>query len=685
MLVSLACPAQSESQPLPCGADQATQQLYAKFPGLEEQAAANHARMLEEGKRNLEDNRSATPPTYIIPVVFHIIHDYGTENISDAQVMDAVAILNEDFRLLNADASQIVAPFDTLAADAEIEFRLAQLDPNGNCTNGIERIQSMETYNGLDDCKLNQWPRDQYLNIWIVTNITTNAAGWAYSPSTVASPQQAHKDGVVMRHDYTGTIGTSSPTLRHLLTHEVGHWLNLRHLGGINVCADGDGIADTPVTMAWSQCQLTNNDVCNPGTPENVQNFMEYTWCLRMFTPGQVNAMHMALNSSISSRNNLWTTANLNLTGVLNTPATCIPTADFDVNRRMICEGSSVTFTDVSSNASVTTRQWILNGPATFSSTVQSPTFTNVNPAGWYDVTFIATNSAGSDTITKTNYLLVSSDTAMFNATYSETFTNLQVLPQWFIVNDRYGNGSIFSQSPNVGHSDTGGVWLNEFGNCVQGDIDEMITPSYFLSYNTNLQLQFYYAYAEDDAMSSAGQRLRVYTSIDCGQTWIIRWNRFDAALPTVPQSTVAFYPESHLDWDTVTVTLPMSAAAPNVRFKFEFTSPYDGGANNLFIDNINILSTNVGVDENENTSSFTIYPNPGDGNGTIAYMLTESADVQCNIYDVSGRLISAVDQGYQAAGNYAVEMNEELTAGIYFIEMKIGEEVSVQRYDVAE
>lgn len=667
-----------------CGTDRQTEQQYQKYPGLQQQVAADELRIREEGKRNMEDDRSATPPTYIIPVVFHVIHDYGIENISDAQILDAVARLNNDYRKLSADTSQIVAPFDTLAADCQIEFRLAQLDPNGNCTNGIERIASMETNVGDDGSKLNQWPRDQYLNIWVVRQIVfSNVAGYAYTPSA-ASAALAPYDGVLMLHDYIGGIGTGNPALTRVLTHEVGHWLGLSHLGFL--CADSDGIADTPITSGWNMCQLTNNDLCNPGTPENVQNFMEFSYCQRMFTRGQRDAMHIVLNSSVSDRNNLWTIGNLTATGVANTPVTCIPHADFAVNRRMVCKGTAITFSDVSWSSSASSWQWTLTGPVTMNSTSQNPVFT-MNNAGSYDATLIATNSAGSDTITKPDFIIVSDDTASLNALYSEGFENSNTFATFgYIAIDRYGNGSIFSQSDSVGHTGSGSAHLNNSFNNVFGDKDDLITPSYYLSYNTGIQIQFVYAYAADDTTGTDDQALKLWTSNNCGQTWVARWSRSGTILETAPPVPVGpFIPTSNSQWDTITVNLPASVAIDYVLFKFEFTSPEDGKAKDLYIDDINILSTNVGVNEIENSSSFAIYPNPGDGNSTIAYTLTEATDVVYNIYDVSGRLISSVDQGQQAAGSYSLPMNTALAPGTYFVEMKIGETISVQQYVVTE
>ena len=94
---------------------------------------------------------------YIIPVVFHIIHDNGNENISNEQVYDAIRRLNEDYRKLNADTSTIFSEFKSIASDSEIEFRLAQKDPNGNCTNGIVRKISQETYKGSVCWSVSRW------------------------------------------------------------------------------------------------------------------------------------------------------------------------------------------------------------------------------------------------------------------------------------------------------------------------------------------------------------------------------------------------------------------------------------------------------------------------------------------------------------------------------------------------
>ena len=102
-----------------------------------------------------------------IPVVFHILHQYGHENITDYQLMDAMVILNEHFQKLNNDTINVIPEFQPLMGDAKIEFKLAAIDPNGECTNGIEHIYTHEANLTDDNSKLNQWPPDRYLNIWV--------------------------------------------------------------------------------------------------------------------------------------------------------------------------------------------------------------------------------------------------------------------------------------------------------------------------------------------------------------------------------------------------------------------------------------------------------------------------------------------------------------------------------------
>lgn len=670
-----------------CGTDDMLHQYYQENPGMQQKEESLRNAQLAEGKRNMETGRSAQASPYIIPVVFHIIHDHGVENISDAQVFDAVAILNRDFRKLNADTSVIVAPFVPLAADCEIEFRLAQYDPNGNCTNGIDRIASLETAVGDNECKINQWPRNMYLNIWVVRDIASGAAGYAYYPWTVDT-SGSYRDGIVILHSYVGSIGTGNVATSRALTHEVGHYLGLPHVWGSTnnpgvACGD-DGVGDTPVTKGWTSCNLASNDVCTPGQPENVQNYMEYAYCQRMFTHGQAITMQYILNSTVSGRSNLWSPGNLAATGCMNVQPLCAPHADFDANRFMVCQGGSITLYDNSWSSAATAWNWIVTGPANFNYSSQNPAVTPLMVPGSYTVTLIASNAAGSDTITRPDYFLVSPNAPSLIQAYVESFESPYFMNHGYIINNRGNNMNYFQRTSLAAHTGSYSLLLNNFGLTDRSDIDEFITPAYNLAYHTGLQLQFKYSYATANLNPNNNiPKLRVYSSINCGQTWILRWSRTDSLLSTVGLDTNLFIPTQLSMWDTVTINLSSSVAAPNVRFKFEFSAPADRAGNNLYIDDINILGTNVGIAENEQGAAFNVFPNPGDGSSVISYTLDEPTSIKIDLYDLSGRLAGSKNLGDQAAGTYVLPLSEiapSLAEGTYLIQMHAGDFAQSQK-----
>ena len=173
------------------------------------------------GEVNFDENGKKVV-SYIIPVVWHVIHNGGQENISRAIIEDEIAELNKDFQKLNTNIVNVHPNFSSIAADCEIEFRLARLDPDGNCTEGITRTKSTLTYAMDESAKFlpgaESWNRNgrYYLNIWMGISLDNGAGGYAYYPGSVGMDQ----DGLVLRYQQLGNT----------VTHEVGHWLNLAHL-----------------------------------------------------------------------------------------------------------------------------------------------------------------------------------------------------------------------------------------------------------------------------------------------------------------------------------------------------------------------------------------------------------------------------------------------------------------------
>lgn len=225
----------------------------------------------------------------VIPMVFHIVHQCGREKIGVAQVQQAIDDLNADFNGRNIDALRdTLDPFYHLMDSMDIEFRLATLDPNGNATTGVHWLEHFSSINGSGlETSLKSyvnWPRNRYLNVWIVSS--TGGSGFAQYPwVTDGSPE---RDGIVISHDYLGTTGTSEAwrhRRRKILTHEVGHWLGLKHTWGDHPsylspgdngsCPIGDGIDDTPSTRGssaiiypnYSDLESRTEAVFNPEKP----------------------------------------------------------------------------------------------------------------------------------------------------------------------------------------------------------------------------------------------------------------------------------------------------------------------------------------------------------------------------------------------------------------------------------
>ncbi len=239
---------------------------------------------------------------YTIPVVFHVLHQNGSENIADAQIADAIAILNAHY---DAPTATIDPPFDAIAADMDIAFALASMDPDGDPTNGIDRIETPLTNGaGTYGTYLNPWPRNRYLNIWVVNSLATNNIAAQTMNPAQADPVPC-TDGIMVYDEYVGSIGTGSLATMRTLTQMVGRFFDLKMLfedpTGTGTCGD-DEVADTPPCVPPT-C-LSGPNPCSD-TPVNSGNFMYTPYASNMFTMGQRDRVHACLNSPIAQRNEL--------------------------------------------------------------------------------------------------------------------------------------------------------------------------------------------------------------------------------------------------------------------------------------------------------------------------------------------------------------------------------------------
>ena len=647
-------------------------------------------------QQELTNQKNTTKATILyIPVVFHILHNGGPENISDEQVYSALDILNRDFDALNSDLSSVVSQFQGVIGDADIQFRLATIAPDGTCFKGITRTQDPITNNGSgasggsnqvdaikagNDVYQGEWPGNKYLNIFVV-NDAGGAAGYTTNPNN-SWTGTSMKNGIWILHGYVGEIGTSNVTTSRSLTHEVGHWLNLSHTWGPNnnpgsssSCSSDDGVNDTPLCIGLTSCNL-NANTCSAVDPyygidqiDNTENYMEYSYCSKMFTAQQVTRMRNALASSVGGRNNVVSASNLAQTGADGNYYLC--KAEFSADRTSLCVGDSINFKDESYNA-VSGWTWTFQGGSPSTSTQQNPTVT-YNTPGLYEVTLVATDGTNSDTETKTQYIRVlpQPNTLPFLEDF-EGYSTLNNIEEWEIKNEG-GNG--FELETTTGHTGTKCVRLNNL-NEGNGNVDYLIsTPVDLSSISGSVTLSFRYAYKRTS--TSDQDWLRVKITNDCGLNWATRKTLYGFTLGGSNTQTSAFTPSSPSDWTTVHVTnITSSYWVSNFRYMFEFQA---GGGNNFYLDNINIYNGSpseelvVGLEENEELKDIVLYPNPAEDEINVSFSTKNPMSSIVSIQDITGKRLKSFVIQANVGTNLVNIKTAEFASGIYFLKIYSG------------
>ncbi|MES2396974.1 MAG: M43 family zinc metalloprotease [Bacteroidota bacterium] len=662
-----------------CGADEMRISVLKQNPKIAQAVIKRDAELEKFTAQFVSDfyDNNARSATYTIPVVFHVIHNYGIENISDAQILDGLDIVNKTFRKQLADTASIVSVFKPLHADCDIEFKLAQLDPDGNCTNGINRIASPLTLIGDHSVKsLIQWPTNKYLNVYIVSQ-AAGLAGHCVWPSDADTIPAW--DGIVIGYNYVGSFGTSSYTQSVAFAHECGHYLNLHHIwGGNNVpgfyfypCADinkdcnvDDLVADTPPTIGWQSCNLSGASCGN--SVDNVQNTMDYSYCNRMFTYGQKARMQACLNSPIAGRNNLWSPANLAATGVLSSPALC--KANFTSNKAVVCQSSSntITYTNTSFNGTFTSTQWSFPGGNPATSIANSPVVTYSTP-GKYDVTLKVLNGSDSVSVTKPNFVSVLPNTGS-SYPFTEGFETLVSLDglDWFSNSfDTVNSWQITNTASSIG---TKSIMLNNFNNTMSTK-DELYSKVIDLTGASVLNISFKYAYAKKD--STNNDRLQLLMTSNCNNAWLQRLNLIGSALETTSMATTSFTPASSGEWKQAYAVIPGTYLTSGFRFKFVYTS---NGGNNIYIDDIN-LDVNAGINHQDQISpTFQLFPNPAKEHVNISFTLSETKKINMSVLNILGQTIYKVGEKSFSKGAHTVILDiKGVSEGIYFVNISDG------------
>jgi len=420
-------------------------------------------------------------PVIEIPVVVHVVYNTPQQNISDAQIQSQIDVLNQDFRRLNANQQNTPAVFRGRAMNPLIQFCLAERTPDGKPTNGITRTYTNKTEFAFIDTSIymssagghDNWNKDDYLNIW-VCNIVDSWGGWALFPSITTSIPQA--DGVVMNFEIFGTIGTAIPSYNagHMCSHEVGHWLNLRHIWGddqmsTDVCLGSDSINDTPnheVSNIDTYPTFPHITSCSGPEGEMYMNFMDYTDdddTLNMFTVGQFVRMDDAL---FNYRLDLWSSLGC---------VPCSTVSQFTASSSSPCIGDTVTFTNQSTSGSFT---WFVDGAIHSTTTNISGFFST---PGQHQIALAVLNNGCKDTSYLTvnvSNIVVPTISISSNAgtticsgqsvTFSATTTNGGNSPayQWKINSSNVGTNSASFTTTSLNDGDVVSCVLTSIANC---------------------------------------------------------------------------------------------------------------------------------------------------------------------------------------------------------------------------
>jgi len=355
---------------------------------------------------------------YTIPVVVHVVHNVsngsiGGKNIPTQQILDQIAVLNEDYRRLNADKVNTPGMFLSVAADVQIDFCLAVRDPNGDPTNGIRRIYdpavNFDAYNYADEIRLkglSYWPSDQYLNIW-VCDLAAGVLGYAQFPSDLSDNQgPATTDGVVIDYSTFGRNVTTSTkyNLGRTTTHEVGHWLDLIHTwGDASDCSGDDFCADVPPCSDDYYSSKTDN--CSApaqcSTTRMIQNYMDYSddACMNLFTDDQKARMQSAM--AVSPRR-------IAIQNSLGCCTTCyVPHVNFSASKTTVKISEATVFTD-ESTGNINTYHWDFgSGASPATATGIGPHAVTYTTDGYKNITLTVSGTYGNDALPKNSYVLV--------------------------------------------------------------------------------------------------------------------------------------------------------------------------------------------------------------------------------------------------------------------------------------
>lgn len=669
-------------------------------------------------QRKTATNLRTAAFTYKVPVVVHVIHNGQAEgvgsNISDAQILSQINILNKDYQRLNSDAVNTPSSFLPVAGSMDIQFVLAKSDPDGLPTTGIVRVNGGKAaWSVSEDVQLKAksfWPSENYINIW-VTDLGNNYLGYAQFPFSTLdgltefqSEAIASTDGLVI--DYTVFGLTSDPkyNLGRTTTHEMGHFFGLRHIwGDESSCAGTDYVSDTPnqgdASLNYCPTPSTiKTDGCAGSNGAMYQNYMDYTndACMNLFTKEQVNRMISVLTNSPRRASLLNSPGLVALSGlgedlkissiISPSPVSCsaaeikftiqnVGSPDinsFEVNYTInnvfnTLAFPNTNFPEVLLHSGADTTVTI---PVTLAEGLNEIEIEVVNPNGFAD-----TQPDNSDIIIN-SMISDSKDFIPLRETFDDS--------AWITFNP---TGGMLWQEINTNYQTS--AYFNAFNNSIIGDQSWLVSPVLDFSSAKEASLLFDYSYRYNFYINPnngetiyLSDNFKVLASENCGNSFDqLLFEKAGKNLVNNPSQT-EWFPGNESEWKTnPTIDLSNLAGKSNIRIAFLIENQ---NGNNLFIDNIEFFVSKNPILFASQNKVYSIYwvedeEDPSKVAADITFNLPEREQVGFEVLDTMGKSI------YQTTIPNALNQTMHIptglaTKGLYFIRLKIGSRYQVTK-----
>lgn len=557
--------------------------------------------------------------TYTIPVVVHVVHNGEAEgtgaNIPLSQINRQLEILNQDFQSLNTAQIESLPPaFRDVAGNANIEFKLALQDPEGLPTSGVVRIKgSKSSYAISDDLQikeLSHWPSAYYLNLYAVP-LAGNLLGYAQFPETNVVDglddvgfRSEPTDGVVISYRYFGEGGNASADSKgRTATHEIGHYLGLRHIWGDKAgCETDDYVNDTPLQdNSTSSSSCPSDPLSSCGSPDMYQNFMDYTpdECMALFTGQQVERMHIVLENS-PDRQSLLTSPALQEPEQLANDAGI---NQLDVNILELCSRQfqpTVRLRNYGDNPLQSVELEIyLNGRLQSSKQLNQLNLATLEEQDFSLDAILADSPGrnllqikvvkanGANDLKEVNNLREMEFYVPSSAPFpfAESFdTSLE--PLYAINPDHYYTW----QYEFISATGNAAAGINFYDYEINiGAEDLLLTPKFDLSNQSSAYLSFRLAYAQ---YIDSQDGLSIYVSTDCSESLATATKIYEKSgrdLATAPNTNLPFSPASEADWRTEILDLSAFIGKENVQLIFVGQNAY---GNNLYLDDVSLMET---------------------------------------------------------------------------------------------